>query len=70
MRFIIETERLFLREFNIEDSQKLFELNSNPNVIKYTWDSSFKNEQEAQSFLENYNDFKENGYGRWVNKLY
>lgn len=36
MRFIIETERLFLREFNIEDSQKLFELNSNPNVIKYT----------------------------------
>ncbi len=66
MRYIIENERLFLREFNIEDSQKFFELNSNPNVIKHTGDSAFKNEQEARLFLENYNDYKENGYGRWV----
>lgn len=66
MQYIIETERLYLRELNITDSQKFFELNLNPNVIKYTEDKAFKNKEEALSFLENYKDYKENGYGRWA----
>lgn len=35
MKIILETERLFLREFALQDDQLLFNLNNNPEVIKY-----------------------------------
>lgn len=66
MKFIIETERLFLREFILDDAEKFYQLNLNPNVIRYTGNTAFKSIDEAKSFLENYNDYKENGYGRWA----
>lgn len=66
MKFIIETERLLLREFILDDAEKFHQLNLNPNVIKYTGNTAFKSIDEAKSFLENYNDYKTNGYGRWA----
>ena len=66
MKFIIETERLFLREFILDDAEKFYQLNLNPNVIRYTGNTAFKSINEAKSFLENYNDYKANGYGRWA----
>ncbi|SFN61264.1 Protein N-acetyltransferase, RimJ/RimL family [Paenimyroides ummariense] len=66
MKFIIETERLFLREFILDDAEKFYQLNLNPNVIRYTGNAAFKSINEAKSFLENYNDYKANGYGRWA----
>jgi len=66
MKFIIETDRLLLREFILDDSEKFYQLNLNPNVIKYTGNAAFKSIEEAKSFLENYNDYKTNGYGRWA----
>ncbi len=67
MKFIIETERLLLREFILDDAEKKFyQLNLNPNVIRYTGNTAFKSIDEAKSFLENYNDYKTNGYGRWA----
>lgn len=70
MKHILETERLILRELNTSDAENFYKLNSNPNVIKYTGDSAFKNVSEAKKFLENYQNYKLNGYGRWsvVNK--
>lgn len=66
MKFIIETERLFLREFILDDAKNFYQLNLNPNVIRYTGNTAFKSINEAKSFLENYNDYKTNGYGRWA----
>ncbi|RZK04220.1 MAG: N-acetyltransferase, partial [Flavobacterium sp.] len=48
------------------DAEQFYQLNLNPNVIKYTGNSAFKNVEEALQFLENYQDYKQNGYGRWA----
>jgi len=66
MKQILETNRLILRELNPNDAKKNYDLNSNPNVIKYTGNSAFKNVEEAKEFLENYQDYRLNGYGRWA----
>lgn len=64
MKTILETDRLFLREFRPEDAIHFFNLNSNPNVIRFTGDVAFKNVSDAQFFLENYADYRLHGYGR------
>lgn len=66
MKYILETKRLKLRELDLIDAKDFYDLNSNPNVIKYTGDSAFKSIDEAKKFLENYQDYKLNGYGRWA----
>lgn len=66
MKTILETPRLLLRELNVNDAEQFYQLNLNPNVIKYTGNSAFANVGEAVSFLENYQDYKQNGYGRWA----
>lgn len=71
MKPIIETDRLFLRELNPGDAECFYELNWNPNVIKYTGGTAFKNVEEAKEFLENYEDYQRNGFGRRavINKI-
>ena len=66
MKKILETDRLILRELNSSDAEDFYRLNINPNVIKYTGNSAFQSVEEAKEFLENYNDYKLNGYGRWA----
>ncbi|ASW74508.1 acetyltransferase [Chryseobacterium piperi] len=66
MKTIIETDRFLLRELTVNDAEYFYELNLNPNVIRYTGDSSFAKIEEAQVFLENYNDYRQNGFGRWA----
>jgi len=66
VKHILETSPLILRELDSKDAKNFYDLNSNPNVIKYTGNSAFKNVEEAKEFLENYTDYKFNGYGRWA----
>ena len=66
MKEILKTERLLLRELNLDDAEKFYRLNLNPNVIKYTGNSAFKDIDEAKEFLKNYQDYKLNGFGRWT----
>ena len=63
---ILETNRLVLREFILDDAEKFYQLNLNPNVIKYTGNAAFASINEAKLFLENYSDYKLNGFGRWA----
>ena len=63
---ILETKRLTLREFELSDANSLYELNSDPEVIKYTGDPPFKNIEEAKEFILNYNHYKKYGFGRWA----
>ena len=66
MKKIIETNRLILREFNKDDSVHFYNLNSDPEVLKYTGDDPFSNIEDAEKFLVNYKDYQKNGFGRWA----
>lgn len=57
MKQILETNRLLLRELTPDDAASFYNLNLNPNVIKYTGNSAFKNIEEAREFLKNYQDY-------------
>lgn len=62
---ILETERTFLKEFDPSDDQDCFELNNDPEVMKYTGDSVFESIEETREFLKAYPDYQQNGFGRW-----
>lgn len=66
MKKILETERLILRELNSNDALSFYDLNNNPNVIKYTGNLPFESVEKARDFLLSYRDYDENGFGRWA----
>ena len=51
MDVIIETERLLLRKFTLEDTSLIYELNLDPEVIRYTYDP-IKDLEQARQVLE------------------
>ncbi|MEO9594126.1 GNAT family N-acetyltransferase, partial [Rhodopirellula bahusiensis] len=61
-----ETERLVHRAFTVDDAELAFELNSNPDVLRYTGDSPLNSAAQARQFIADYPDFREFGYGRWA----
>ena len=46
------------------NAQDAFELNSDPDVLRYTGDVPFATVEEARTFLEKYDAYKKWGYGR------
>lgn len=66
MNIILETERLYLREFLLEDAIHLFQMNIDPEVLKYTGDTPFTDLEEAQSFVINYDAYTKTGIGRYA----
>jgi ribosomal-protein-alanine N-acetyltransferase len=66
METILETNRLRLRELTLSDAQNFFQLNLDPDVLRYTSDVAFENTKAAETFLRNYADYQTNGYGRWA----
>lgn len=67
---ILETKRLILREITVEDAVHAYELNLDPEVIRYTGDVAFASIDEARNFLKNYDHYQKYGFGRWgvINK--
>lgn len=66
MTFILETDRLRLREMSHNDARHLYELNLDPDVLRFTGDIPFANVQEAETFIGDYDQYKKHGFGRWV----
>ncbi|WP_299602019.1 GNAT family N-acetyltransferase [uncultured Aquimarina sp.] len=68
MKHITETRRLILREFILDDAQDFFDLNSDPEVLKFTGDQAFANVEDTITFLKNYQkqQYRSVGYGRWA----
>ncbi len=66
MKPIIETSRLVLRAFTVEDAEAFYQLNTDPEVLKYTGDLPFASVEEARTFLEHYSEYKKHGFGRWA----
>lgn len=48
---MIETKRLIIRPAIIEDAENLFNLNSDPDVVRYTGDTSFRTLEEARNII-------------------
>lgn len=52
MSIHIETERLILREFKVEDVNSLFEMDSNPLVHKYLGNKPVKTKAESLKYIQ------------------
>ena len=67
MKIIIETPRLILREFTIDDAELIFELNKDPEVTKYTGDP-IHDLEHARRVLENVilPQYSLYNHGRWA----
>ncbi len=65
MNYIIETERLFLREFTLDDAAFIIELVNTQGWIKYIGDRNIKTEEQAKEYLQNgpLKSYAENGFG-------
>src|SRR5688572_23615158 len=60
----LRTPRLYLREFTLADAPDLLALNSDPDVVKYTGDGPFKNLEEAEALIRNYDQYEKYKMGR------
>jgi len=68
MKTIIETPRIILRQFILEDVQAVYDLNSNLEVQKYTGDEVLASLERAREVITqtSFGDYKDHGYGRWA----
>lgn len=64
--FFLESKRLILREFHLDDAGTFYLLNNNKEVMRYTGDRPFKNIEDAQELIKTYPNYKRDGYGRWT----
>ena len=67
MTIIFQSSRLYFREFTKEDIQLLYELNDNPNVIKYVHEPAPTTENITDILLNVIlPQYKLYGHGRWA----
>jgi [ribosomal protein S5]-alanine N-acetyltransferase len=50
-RIVLETERLWLREYVLDDAAAVFELGSDPVVQRYTGDACLTSVEQARTML-------------------
>ncbi|ASW76256.1 GNAT family acetyltransferase [Chryseobacterium piperi] len=61
----LETERLILRELDENDTERLFLLDSNPEVVKYVGSPPAKDIKESEKMIKMIQQqYKDNGLGR------
>lgn len=66
MKIITTSSRLYLREFVVDDAFHFYNLNNDPEVIKYTGDPPFISISDAEEFIKNYSAYHDYSYGRWA----
>lgn len=68
---ILETERLCLREFDLNDSDFILKLVNSPNWLEYIGDKNVRTNADAREYLRNgpLKSYQENGYGLWLVQL-
>jgi RimJ/RimL family protein N-acetyltransferase len=66
MKVILETGRLFLREYVEEDAEAFFKLNSDPEVLQFVPDKQLLNVEQARQILVDHPiaDYRKYGFGR------
>ncbi len=68
MSSILETERLTLRQFELEDAKFIIELVNSPGWLEFIGDRNIRTEEAAVSYLRNgpIKSYRENGFGLWM----
>ena len=67
MRTILETDRLILREFVLDDLPAFYRLVSDPVITRYTGDCAASIEEVARGMDERiFRHYRERGYARWA----
>lgn len=67
VKAILETERLLLREFVLDDLPEFFRLASDPDVTRYTGDGCNTLEEARQGMIDRpLRDYRVHGFGRWA----
>jgi RimJ/RimL family protein N-acetyltransferase len=71
MKIILETERLVLQEFSIDDAEFILTLLNTPGWLEYIGDKNVRTLEDAVSYLEDgpFKSYKENGFGLWLTLL-
>ena len=71
MKFILETERVILRQFTTADAKFIVELVNSPGWIKFIGDRNIKTEEQATGYLQNgpLKSYKLNGFGLYLAEL-
>ena len=66
----LETKRLILRPLELSDAQEMFDMNKNPNVHKYLWQTPEKAIDESIKVIEYVQkQYSENNIGRFATIL-
>lgn len=67
----IETVRLHLRQFVVDDLDELYRIYSNPEVTKYVGKGSKSKEETEEALLSMLEHWQQNGFGMWavINKI-
>ena len=62
----IETDRLIIRNFKLDDAESVYEFGSNPVVQQYTGNKCLTSVTEAKELIEQvwFKDYEQYGYGR------
>jgi len=67
MNIHFETPRLIIRDFDALDIQGIFELDSDPEVLKYLGKRPINSIEEAEEIVKSIrNQYTQNGVGRWA----
>ncbi len=68
---ILETARLKLREFELEDAEFIVELLNSPGWLKYIGDKNIRSSEEARKYLKNgpLKSYQETDLGFWMVEL-
>ena len=64
----IETDRLLLREFTLDDTEAFYQMCTDPAVTRYTGDPGMASPDEARAGLLSrpIADYQKHGFGRWA----
>ena len=67
-KIILETERLILREFDLNDAKFTLQLLNTPLWLKFIGDKNVHNIKEAENYLTSgpMASYKEHGFGLWL----
>ncbi|MCT4603057.1 MAG: GNAT family N-acetyltransferase [Marinifilum sp.] len=67
MNIILETDRLYLREILPSDDEKMFEMDSDPEVYKFLGRKPIRDIDQSRKMIKNIiQQYKDNGIGRWA----
>lgn len=70
MNLTLETPRLLLRPFELSDAEDMFEMDKNPEVHKYLWQTPLQSVDETIKIIKNLQkQYAENNIGRFATIL-